>query len=441
MNNAWAVEFSRIFVLACFALVVGWLSGLWLLGFLLAAVAYIGWTLFQIKTFERWIRLGAKTQFAPDAGGIWQLIVRHIHRAQQKNAHRKDRLRDMAKRYEATITAIPDATVVLNVNLEIEWSNRAAFDLLGIDASKDYGQRIDNLIRHPSIQSIFEPRDDNKVNFIEMESPTDATKTLSISCVEFGELQKLIMARDISQRLAVQKMRKAFVANASHELRTPLTVISGYLEMLENEPGIADGVKKQLLNAKSQASRMQKILDDLLTLSKLEEKGHSKQSGETVDMPNLLIKLISDFRKIKAKGTHEIHTEIDKKLCLKATESDIYSLCQNLLSNAVKYSPHGSMIEVSWKNGGDYVCLSVKDNGEGIAPEHLSRLTERFYRVNVSRSRQVGGTGLGLSIVRHILENHGGFLEIDSQSGVGSTFTACFPKYRIIEHQRAERAD
>jgi len=266
-----------------------------------------------------------------------------------------------------------------------------------------------------------------------MESPLDSNKTLIFSSVNFGDEQTLITARDVSQRLAVQKMRKAFVANASHELRTPLTVISGYLEMLEHDPEVPDELKKQVSNASYQAGRMQKILEDLLVLSKLEEKGYDKKSGERVNMPELLDKLVSDFKKTKAKNTHDIQLKVDQSLHVKAIESDVYSLCQNLLSNAIKYSPDDSVIKITWKMSDDrHLCLEVEDNGEGIAPENLSRLTERFYRVNVDRSRKVSGTGLGLSIVRHILENHGGYLDIRSELGKGSVFCSHFPSYRAI---------
>lgn len=432
MNNAWKVEFTRILVLIALVIIIGLISDAWLWAILLAGATYISWTLVQIRAFERWIRLGAKTHLAPDASGIWQLIVQHIHRTQKKNTHHKKRLSRLAKRFEATISALPDAAIVLNANLEIEWSNQAAFELLGIDEKKDVDQRLDNLIRNPLIQGLLEQNNQVDTQNVEMDSPTDPTKILVLSCIDFGESQKLITARDISQRIAVQKMRKAFVANASHELRTPLTVVSGYLEMLENDSNVPESIKRQLHNASSQAGRMQNILDDLLTLSKLEEKSHTKSAGEQVDIPGLLNKLVNDFRKTKAKN-HEIEIDINENSFLKSIESDIYSLCQNLLSNAVKYSPENSLIQVKWENNGDgYVCLRVQDKGEGIAPENLSRLTERFYRVNVTRSKQVGGTGLGLSIVKHILENHGGYLGIESELGRGSTFSACFPLYRVI---------
>ncbi|WP_196138863.1 phosphate regulon sensor histidine kinase PhoR [Aliikangiella sp. G2MR2-5] len=429
MNNAWTVEFSRILVVVTASILIGLSTGYWTLGFLIPSTIYIGWTLVQIRGFERWIRLGAKTNLAPDSSGIWQLIVQHIHRIQKKDKERKARLKGMASRFEATISALPDATVVLNSHLEIEWSNDAAKEVLGIDLSKDLGQRFDNLIRLPVLSQLLTGKVDNRQ--LELISPVDGNVTLIVTVTDFGDEQKLVTARDVSQRIAVQKLRKAFIANASHELRTPLTVISGYLEMMDIDENLPVSVREPVNSASQQAKRMKKILDDLLILSKLEEKGHSKESGEKVNMPELVAQLTSDFEKSRAKGSHQFELEIDQSLHIKAVESEVYSLCQNLLSNAVKYSNPGTLIAVRWRhceNGG--ACLSVEDSGEGIAQEHISRLTERFYRVNVNRSRQVGGTGLGLSIVKHILENHGGHLKIESELGKGSTFTACFPAYR-----------
>ena len=438
MNNAWTIEFSRILIVVATSILFGLVSGYWILAVLIPFAIYVGWVLVQIRALERWIRLGAKNSLALDSSGIWQLIVQHIVHAQRKNKERKRRLSFMAKRFEAIIAALPEATVVINSHREIELTNLASEQLLGIDRSRDLGQRIDNLIRDPKLLKLIESPD--KVDHLELESPVDHLKTLSVSCVDFGDDQKLITARDVSQRIAVQKLRKAFIANASHELRTPLTVIAGYLEMLESEDEVSDQIKKQIFNASQQATRMQKILDDLLMLSKLEEKGYSKESGAIVEMPSLLNNLVTDFRKTRAKGTHQIEVDIEPGLNIKAVESELYSLCQNLLSNAVKYSADGSIIKVSWRKTREgNPMLSVQDNGEGIAPENISRLTERFFRVNVSRSRQVGGTGLGLSIVKHILENCGGYLMIESELGRGSEFQAYFPKYRGI-HVETEKA-
>jgi two-component system, OmpR family, phosphate regulon sensor histidine kinase PhoR len=424
MNSAWTVEFTRIFFLFIMGLLVGFVFDAWVLAIALPGVIYIGWTLVQLRTFEQWIRLGAKTKTAPEFSGIWQLVVRHINRTQHKNKQHKIRLTSLAKRFKATIAALPDATIVLNSDREVEWSNQVSMQLFGIDKKRDVGLRLDNLVKIPELQALLSGEGEQQ---LEIESPIDRLKTLMITCVDFGEQQKLITARDVTQRVAVQKLRKAFIANASHELRTPLTVISGYLELLESEPELSDTLKKQVSNAGLQAGRMQVILDDMLVLSRLEAKDVSVDDDNIVDIASTIELLVTDFQKSKAEDTHQFSIEIEQGLKLKINESDIYSLCQNLLSNAVKYSPDGSLIKVKCQKVNDQVMIQFSDNGEGIAPEHLSRLTERFYRVNVARSRQVGGTGLGLSIVKHILENHGGYLEIESELGHGSVFKALLP--------------
>lgn len=431
MNNAWSSELFRVFLIFLSIIAMGLSSGYWLFPITAHFILYIIWVMLQLRRFEEWIRNGADSPSAPDTSGIWALIVQQIHRTQNKNKEHKRKLSQLAGRYQAIIAALPDATIALNQNFEIEWANQIAEGLLGVDASRDLGNRVDNIIRERELDDLLTGR--NSTTRIEMYSPVDKQKTLVLSKVAYGENQTLLVARDISQRIALFKMRKAFIANASHELRTPLTVVSGYLEMLEGDDDLAVAPKKLVKNARQQAIRMDRILDDLLTLSKLEEKGFSKDNGDIVDAPIILNRMVEDLKRTTAKGTHKFKVNIDQSLKIKVVEREFFSLCQNLLSNAIKYSETGSLIEVCWTlNDQGLVCLRVKDNGEGIAPEHLSRLTERFYRINIGRSRIIGGTGLGLSIVKHIMENYGGYLEIQSELNIGSTFTACFPSFRIV---------
>jgi len=431
MNTAWSTEVSRLLFLLVSIVTFGLISDYWLLSVIFHFILYIAWIMFQLRSFERWIRNGAHSMHAPDTSGIWALIVQHIYRTHKKNKDRKISLSNLAKRYQAIMKALPDATIVLNEHLEIEWANEIAEDVLGVDIDRDTGHRVDNIIRDLSIQELLNC--ENAKTNIEIVSPIDELKTLTISKVRFGESQTLLIARDISQRIALQKMRKAFIANASHELRTPLTVVSGYLEMLESDDSLPPAINKIAKSAYIQSQRMDQILNDLLVLSKLEEKGYSASLGDRVNIPVLIKRMVSELRNNKTKDTHRIELNIQEDLFVRVVESEFYSLCQNLLSNAIKYSPNGSVIKIYWSlNDEGGACLKVSDNGEGIAKESLSRLTERFFRVNVNRTRKVKGTGLGLSIVKHILENYGGFLDIQSELTVGSTFTACFPSYRVV---------
>jgi two-component system phosphate regulon sensor histidine kinase PhoR len=231
----------------------------------------------------------------------------------------------------------------------------------------------------------------------------------------------------------LQRTRKAFVANASHELRTPLTVISGYLEIMQSDPDLPDALSDPLDSATEQALRMQHIIDDLLVLSRLEGTRLSRQSGEELSISGILGQIVTDLQQTVSGESHHFNLDTDSSVRLRGNEAEIQSVCMNLIGNAVKYTPPGTVIDVRWyRNSAGHACLDVEDNGPGIPPEHLPHLTERFYRVDAGRSREIGGTGLGLSIVKHVIQRHGGFLHIDSEMGKGSTFRACFPAYRLL---------
>lgn len=435
MNNAWRTawrtEYKRIFWLVVAMLVIGCLTGYWVLAVLLPCSIYIGWILFQIRIFEHWIRRGTKLKHAPNTNGIWQLIVQHINRSQKRDAQHKAKLKELVRRFDTTISALPYATITLNAQYEIEWANGAAATTLGIEINRDKGQRIDNLLRNPELQKLLHGADHS--NSVQMASPVDNNMTLMVSCVSYGEQQNLLTAKDISQILAVEKLRKTFISNASHELRTPVTVISGYLEMIAADADLPLGLDSLVDNAYQQSVRMVTILDDLLSLSKLVEKEgiYSHDSGESIDLVVMVNKLVADLG--SAEEVHNIEMRLSQPLVIRAIASEVYSLCENLLSNAIKYSAPGSQVIIDWQfNDRGWLGLQFIDEGEGIAEEDIPRLTERFYRVNAKRDHDVSGTGLGLSIVKHIIENHGGYLYIESRLGYGSTFTVYFPDYRVL---------
>ena len=428
MNSAWSVEITRLVVVIISALIVGASSQFWILSVSAHLLVYIIWILSQIKELEDWIDRGAHKSDAPDNSGIWQELVKLIYRSQKSQRVRKQQLADMASYYHAVMRALPDATVVVSNHLEIEWANKAAHKLLGIKPVKDIGQRLGNIVRIPELEQLIDK--DAPKKRIEIESPLNPKSTLSIVKQEYDNNNYLIIAQDVSQRAAIRNLRKAFIANASHELRTPLTVISGYLEILLDEE-LSPSLLEIIKNAHEQADRMGHILSDMLTLSKLEESNYESKTGTEVDVKALLEHMVADFKVSYANTQHQFKVEL-ADFNLRVVENDFYSVCQNLVSNAVKYSAPNSLITITWGiNDEGYATLSIQDEGDGIAPEHINRITERFYRVNQIK-RQVQGTGLGLSIVKHIMENFGGYLDIQSQLNVGSTFKACFPKYRII---------
>lgn len=431
MGDAWSAEYWRLGLAFVAVLMIGALTGYWYVAWILPLSLYIAWHLRQLYFLESWLRKGTKTRKAPESGGVWALIVQQIYRRKQQERMQKKRLASTLSRFNATASALPDATIVINKTHEIEWANQAAGDLLGIERKRDPGLRIETLIRNPAFHQWMNTA--KKAKDLEIISPLDQNKKLVLRRVKFGKGQYLITARDVSQRVQLQQMRKAFIANASHELRTPLTVIAGYLEILENAKELPDSLLDPVVNASAQAQRMQQIIEDLLSLSQLEAGDEGERKGKKLDVPALLKQLISDMQKTLALDTHALKLDADAGLKIRAVESEFTSLAQNLIKNAVRHTPAGTAVHISWKQistGG--ACLSVKDNGPGIGVEHIPKLTERFYRVDPGRSRETGGTGLGLSIVKHVMQRHGGRLFVKSTHGKGSTFTACFPQHRTL---------
>jgi len=427
MNNAWSVEIARIFALLFSTILFGVVSGYWIISVVIHSTIYISWIALQLKQFEQWISHGAQKHFAPDSSGVWQLLIQHIYRSQRSTKDRRNHLKKVATHYHAVMSALPDATVVLNERREIEWANKSSETLLGLDLVHDIGQRLDSIFRDLQLQKLFD--EEKMKSSIDIRSPVSETVTLTLTRTSFGEDKTLIIARDISQRIALQQLRKAFVANASHELRTPLTVISGYLEMIAEEQNLPRDIQNCVDSARKQSNRMERILNDLLVLSKLEERNTSQYLRDAINIHSILEKIISDFEVSNLGSKHTFILESNIELYLKISEKNFFSLTQNLLSNAAKYSPEGSIIKICWDlNTDSYACLSISDHGEGIEAEQLERITQRFYRIDRKREKSVSGTGLGLSIVKHILDNADGYLDIQSIVSEGSTFTACFPK-------------
>lgn len=431
MGDAWSAEFWRLGLVFIAALMIGVLTGYWYVAWILPFSLYIAWHLRQLYFLESWLRKGTKTRKAPESGGVWALIVQQIYRHKRQERLQKKRLASTLGRFNATASALPDGTIVLNKTHEIEWANQAAGDLLGIDRKRDPGLRIETLIRNPEFHQWMDSS--IKGNDLEMVSTLDQNKTLVLRRVKFGKGQFLLTARDISQRIQLQQMRKAFVADASHELRTPLTVIAGYLEILENADDLPDSLREPVVNANTQARRMQQIIEDLLSLSQLEAGDLAERNGKKLNVSALLQQFTSDLQKTMAKEAHTLILHADEGLKVRAVESEFASLATNLIKNAIRHTPSQTTVEIRWQeNSAGEACLSVKDDGPGIEARHMPKLTERFYRVDPGRSRDTGGTGLGLSIVKHVIQRHGGRLDIQSNPGEGSIFTASFPQHRTL---------
>lgn len=424
-HDYWVIERWR-FALALFgALLGGLLSGYWLISLVVALSFYIGWLLFKLQQLHNWLEHGSKPSSAPDSNGIWERVNYHIQNTQKKSDIRKKRMARLLKRFQGIITSLPYATVVLTGKNEIDWSNKHATWLLKLNLKTDRGQRLENLVRAPQLHQLL---NNNKQKEIEINSPFDEQTQLAMQLIPIEQDLKLLIARDISERVSIQEIRKNFIANASHELRTPLTVIAGYLEIMQDDKAFPERLFPAVQAASKQSMRMQRIIEDLLTLSTLENSELDEEKVETINMAEI-IEAICKNETLIDKHMHTLSTHLDPELSLSGITNEIISVCTNLIQNAVRYTPKGTHVDITWQqedNG--KAVFSVKDYGEGIAPEHLSHLTERFYRVDKGRSRDTGGTGLGLAIVQHIIERHGGKLDIKSDIGRGSVFSAVFPE-------------
>jgi two-component system phosphate regulon sensor histidine kinase PhoR len=407
--------------------------------FLIASIGfglYIVLTLRNLVQLNRW--LVNKREDVPDAGGLWGEVFDRIRALMKETGQREDRLTEMLTRFQSASAATPDAMVILSRDNEIEWTNPAGERLLGIATPRDAGQRIINLVRHPEF-TVYLDRGDYSAA-LEMTSPVHLQRSLSVRIIPFGSSQKLVIARDMTHLAQLETMRSNFVANISHELRTPLTVLTGFLETLKDmdRPASTD-LRKHFQTMHDQAQRMSRLVDDLLTLSRLETTPATRHEG-VVDVPAMLAALKEMGELVSGDRQHRIHLMADADLRLTGNEEELRSAFSNLINNAVRYTPTGGDIRLVWRLDDGHPSFTVSDTGEGIAPQHLPRLTERFYRVDTARSRDSGGTGLGLSIVKHILLRHDARLVIESELGRGSSFTCVFPANRAVQQAVDSRA-
>ena len=366
----------------------------------------------------------------PRAIGMWDYIFADLNSHARNASRRQQRLTLALERFREASQAMPHGLLFLSNTHTIEWVNRQGEQHFGLEQARDQGTPITNLVRQPDfVRYLQEGRYEAPLT---LSIGRPITRTLMVHVVPFSEDMRLLMSEDITQGERLQAMRRDFVANVSHEMRTPLTVVSGFLETVIDglDELDKDDIRHYLGLASEQAGRMQRLIQDLLTLSALEVDEPIRHE-EAVDVAALLEEVKQEAQVVSG-GRHVIELECSTRACLLGNAKELYSAFANLAINAVRYTPAGGSIRISWRlrgSGGEY---SVKDDGIGIAPEHIPRLTERFYRVDRGRSRETGGTGLGLAIVKHVLSRHQGDLLIESEPAKGSTFTACFPARRLV---------
>lgn len=421
--------YSRLvlWLLAC--LVVGFFIGyLWIIAFFVVTALLI-WNYQQILKLINWL-WESKSLTPPTSEGMWGSIFDGIYRKVRRARVKQKNLNERIRQFRDGAEALPDAALVLSNDFIIEWGNKKAQQLLGIRTPGDVGQRIDNLIRFPKFAlQINEGSIDAPIN---IPSPLDGEIQLEIRLMPYGIDQILFLARDVSKVHRLEEMRRDFVANVSHELKTPLTVVRGYIEMIQTTEHALDPHWKNAFDTiESQVTRMDRLVEQLLTLSRVEI--HTDQdTKQRIDMPKLVHQLVEDASWLNQQKQHKISLDISSDLCIRGIDTEIKSACSNLISNAISYTPNNGEIDIVWQNYGDKVRFAVKDNGPGIKPEHVNRLTERFYRVDKSRSRNTGGSGLGLAIVKHVLQHHNAELVINSQWGAGTEFSIIFNKESIV---------
>lgn len=360
----------------------------------------------------------------PFPHGFWGEIYRALAQYQQRGRKRRKRHIRFTRRLREATESVPDALVILDKRWRVEWANPAAAELMNVRWPPDEGKPLTEILHHERLEELLAAGEYSRS--IELAPAHNGAIMLSLRITPFGERkrQRLVVGRDITEVFHLNMIRRDFVANASHELRTPLTVIAGFLENLADSPLTPDSHRRPMHMMTNQSERMRSIIEDLLTLSRL-EMDDPLLHLEPVDV-SAELQLILDEARLLGSG-HELITDIAPDLLLSGIAVELRSAFSNLVLNAIKHTPEGSRVWVSWREEKDEPMFSVKDNGEGIAPEHVPRLTERFYRVDEARSRASGGTGLGLAIVKHVLNRHDARLTIESEVGQGSTFTCHFP--------------
>jgi two-component system phosphate regulon sensor histidine kinase PhoR len=392
----------------------------------LAACLYLSWQLLTLYRLDRWLRLRSQLD-PPNLGGIWGDIVAQVVRLHRRKQFHKQRLVQLFRELRRSTAALPDGVIILSAQREIVWFNRQAARLLGLRRPIDLGLRIDNLIRSPEFVHYLHG-DDFAMPLV-IRPPVQMDLYLALQVVPYGGGQSLLLVRDVTRQMRLEAMRKDFVANASHELRTPLTVISGYLDTLADDSSIDPAWAGPIKDMRSQAQRMNAIIADLLVLSRLESTD-GEAPRDAIDVPIMLERLHRDAL-ASADRPRQVVLDLQSEDGLFGSAHELESAFTNVLVNGMKYTPAEGTVQMRWWADDEGAYFSVIDSGIGIPAEHIPRLTERFYRVDAGRSRGQGGSGLGLAIVKHALQRHGGWLDVQSSEGKGSTFTCHFPQARI----------
>lgn len=429
--QAWRTELKRHFLVLAAVSLVGYATGELVLSWLLLFVSYAVFNFYQLLRLSKWLAKdhSSNKSAPPESLGLWGSIFDGIYRLQKQERRASAYLENIVNKAQESSAALEMAVIMIDRQNNLDWWNQASESLLGLRYPQDRRQPVTNLIRDPRFSEYFSGNAYEEP--LKLNAPGDSGRVLEFQIALFGENERLMIVRDITQLHRLELMRKDFVGNVSHELGTPITVIKGYLEaIMDNMQDLDDKWRKPIRQMHQQSSRMENIVKDLLLLSSLETKTRPRPQ-ESFNLFQLLSEIRNDTQQIFARKSHDFRLECDDKLQFLGERGELYSAISNLVTNAAKYTPDEGTIVVSAKSVEKGLEISIQDNGIGIESQHLPRLTERFYRVDVSRSSETGGTGLGLAIVKHIVGRHDGELSINSEVGKGSRFICLFPPSRV----------
>jgi two-component system phosphate regulon sensor histidine kinase PhoR len=429
--QAWRAELKRHFLVLAAVSLAGFATGELTLAWLLLFVSYAVFNFYQLLRLTKWLAKdhSSNKSAPPESFGLWGGIFDGIYRLQKQERRASAYLENIVNKAQESSAALEMAVIMIDRQNNLDWWNQASESLLGLRYPQDRRQPVTNLIRDPRFSEYFSGNAYDEP--LKLNAPGDSGRVLEFQIALFGENERLMIARDITQLHRLELMRTDFVGNVSHELGTPITVIKGYLEaIMDNMQDLDDKWQKPIRQMHQQSSRMENIVKDLLLLSSLETKTRPRPQ-DSFSLLQLLSEIRNDTQQIFAKKSHDFRLDCDEKLQFLGERGELYSAISNLVTNAAKYTPAEGTIMVSAQYSEVGLEIVIRDNGIGIEPQHLPRLTERFYRVDVSRSSETGGTGLGLAIVKHIVGRHDGELNIDSEVGKGSRFVCHFPPSRV----------
>ena len=430
MPEFWPREMLKLLLFALLALIIWAAEGV-VPALVFAALMLLIGNLYHLKNLSRltrWLTRSDSTM-VPDVTGSWEDLSAALYRMVKGTNKRREQLNQALDRFQQAAIAMPDGFVILDQRDNIEWCNPAAERHFGLSLDKDRGTDISYLVRQPEFTEYLGLQDSSEP--LVLHTARSPQLAIAIQSVPYGDNQKLIISRDITQWEKAESARRDFVANVSHELRTPITVVSGFLETLADMEKIDPSMLRRSIELmRGESTRMHRLVEDLLTLSQL-ENGPPLVEDETIAMAALVNDLKREAEQL-SNGKHQISASIDSAAGLRGSLHEIHSALGNLVTNAVRYTPAGGTVHLNWSSDGSSATFAVQDTGMGIPAHHIPRLTERFYRVDRSRSRESGGTGLGLAIVKHILNRHQAQLDISSEPGQGSRFAAVFPAQRIV---------